>query len=587
MLGLMHLLLWYQAERSRTFLLSSVMAFAAGLSAMIELNMLHTRSVELYGELMLWENLAVCLILVPMVWFVDDHFRTGRRWLLYGITLIWSLGMVVNFGLPGNLTFAQIEGLSRVDTFWGEEFSVPRGVTSPWKPLVDIASLLILVYVADASIRLARNGELRKAVTVGGAIVLFILLGGIHAPLVDAGIIATPYMVGFAFLAIVFAMSYEMVSEAIRAAHLSKEIEVKDRRWRQLLDNIQLAVLGIDSEGRIDFVNPFLVELTGYPPPDLLGIPASRLVADRERAKRELALIRVDVAYPQSHSRWTLVCASGEQCTLDWMTVRLEAPGGGFKGLLAIGMDVTEQLKAQKDLQQTQRDLNRLARSNLLGELASTLAHDLNQPLAAILSNAQAARRFMATDEFDMQELRSILDDIVSDDKRASEVIRNLRSMLQRGYVPKAELDINEAVREVLELLEGELRDNQVVLKVRYGRELPRIQGARVEIQQVAMNILLNALKALRGVPADDRIITVRTRSDEDKVLVSFDDSGPGFPVETLPKVFDAFHSTAEDGIGMGLAICKRIIEDHGGEIRAENAETGGALMSFSLPAWR
>ena len=266
MLGLMHLLLWRRAERSRALLLSSVMAFAAGLSAMLELNMLHTRSAELYGELMLWMNLAVYLILIPMVWFVDAHFRTGRRWLLYSITLIWSFGIAVNFGLPGNLTFSQIEGLNRVTTLWGEQFSVPYGVTNPWKPLVDIASLLILVYVADASIRLARNGDLRKAVTVGGAIVLFILLGGIHAPLVDAGIVATPYMVSFAFLAIVFAMSYEMVSESIRAGHLAKEIEVKERRWRHLLDNIRLAVLGIDKEGRIDFVNPFLVELSGYRP---------------------------------------------------------------------------------------------------------------------------------------------------------------------------------------------------------------------------------------------------------------------------------------------------------------------------------
>jgi C4-dicarboxylate-specific signal transduction histidine kinase len=299
----------------------------------------------------------------------------------------------------------------------------------------------------------------------------------------------------------------------------------------------------------------------------------------------EYRVARVAEEQPRPHSRWTLVCASGEQRTLDWSTVRLESSSGGFQGLLTIGADITDQLKAQKDLQQTQRDLNRLARANLLGELASTLAHELNQPLAAILSNAQAARRFMTSGAFDLNELRDILDDIVSDDKRASEVIRHLRSMLQWGDIPRAAVDVNDAVREVLELLDGELRDNHVSLSAHYSPEMPEVHGARVEIQQIVMNLLMNSLKALHRVPAGDRAIEIRTRADEDGVLVSVSDTGPGIASETLPKIFEAFHSTTEGGIGMGLTICKRIVENHGGEIRAENADAGGAVIAFSLPA--
>ncbi len=587
MLGLMHLLLWFQAERNRAFLLSSLMAFSAGFNAMIELNMLHARSPALYAELVRWENLAVFLILVPMVWFVDAYFRTGRRWLLYAITLIWSVGIAVNFALPGNLTFAEIQGLSRFTTFWGEQFSVPRGTAGAWKPLADFASFLIVVYVADASIRLIRKGEVRKAGTVGGSILLFILLAGIHSPLVDAGLVATPYMVSFAFLAIVVAMSYELVSGTIKAGRLAKEINAKEKRWRMLLDNIQLAVLGIGTDGRINFANPFLVDLSGYGRAELLGSPVTLLATDTERAEMEYRLARAAEMPQRPHSRWTLVCASGEQRTLDWSMVRLEASGDGFLGLVAVGADITDQLKAQKDLQQTQRELNRLARANLLGELASTLAHELNQPLAAILSNAQAARRFMASGALDLKELRYILDDIVSDDKRASEIIRHLRSMLQRGDIPRAAVDVNDAVREVLELLDGELRDNHVSLIVHYSPELPVVSGARVEVQQVIMNLLLNSVKALHGVPAGDRAIEIRTCTDGDNVLVSVNDTGPGIPSKNRPKIFDAFYSTTEDGIGMGLAICKRIVENHGGEISAENSDSGSAVMSFSLPALR
>ena len=150
MLGSIHLLFWLRNRHTPAYLLSSLMAFSAGASAMLELGLLHTESLDSYRFLMLWENVAVFMILVPMVWFIQAYFSTGRRWLAMIITLLWTLGLLANFISPYTLTFIEVSELQRLSTPWGEAFTIPLGSANPWKLLVDIASLLILVYVGEA-----------------------------------------------------------------------------------------------------------------------------------------------------------------------------------------------------------------------------------------------------------------------------------------------------------------------------------------------------------------------------------------------------------------------------------------------------
>ena len=207
MLGSIHLLFWFRNRSLHVYLLSSLMAVSAGVSAMLELGLLLTESLDTYRLLILWENVAIFMILVPMVWFVQTYFGTGRRWLAITITLLWTLGILANFLSPHSLTFIEVSELKRLATAWGEDFTVPLGTENPWKLLADIASLLILVYVGDATVRLWRQGGQRTALVIGGGIVFFILLAGIHTPLVDAGVIATPYMINFAFLAIIISLT--------------------------------------------------------------------------------------------------------------------------------------------------------------------------------------------------------------------------------------------------------------------------------------------------------------------------------------------------------------------------------------------
>jgi PAS domain S-box-containing protein len=241
--------------------------------------------------------------------------------------------------------------------------------------------------------------------------------------------------------------------------------------------------------------------------------------------------------------------------------------------------------RAELREEQLRGELAHAMRVATLGELAAVLAHELNQPLAAILSNAQAARRFVADGAIEADELRAILDDIVRDDKRAGRVIHNLRGMLNGTRAVPEACCLNHLVREVAELVNGEMVGQKIELRLTLAPALPRVQTASVEVQQVLVNLLLNAAQAMKDTPHELRHIDIETHCEDGAVTISVRDHGCGIPAEQLGKVFNPFYTTKSSGLGMGLAICRRLIEAHGGRIEARNHEGGGAMLSFSLPA--
>jgi PAS domain S-box-containing protein len=240
--------------------------------------------------------------------------------------------------------------------------------------------------------------------------------------------------------------------------------------------------------------------------------------------------------------------------------------------------------RAEMREEQLRGELAHAMRVAALGELAAALAHELTQPLAAILSNAQAARRFLADGEAELAELRAILDDIVRDDKRAGNVIHNLRAMVSKRPAMREACCLNELVREVLELMNGETIAERIEVRHTLAPVLPRVEAARVELQQVLVNLLINAIHAMKDTLPESRFIDIETRTEAENVVVSIRDRGHGIPPERLAGVFDPFFSTKANGLGMGLSICRRIIENHAGRIEARNEAEGGASFRFALP---
>ncbi len=232
------------------------------------------------------------------------------------------------------------------------------------------------------------------------------------------------------------------------------------------------------------------------------------------------------------------------------------------------------------------QELTHLARVTSLGELSSSLAHELTHPLTAILSNAQAAQRFLADDDVDLNELREILSDIVAEDQRAGEVIHRLRLLLKKGEPQEHcdDVDVNEVAREVLKLMRNDLINQNVTVNTDLARNLPAIRGDRVQLQQVVLNLLLNACEAMTDSDSSERQLLIASKLENGAVRMSVTDRGGGIPEEKLEQVFERFFTTKKEGMGLGLSICRSIINEHEGKIWATKNADCGATFHFSLP---
>jgi two-component system sensor kinase FixL len=221
-----------------------------------------------------------------------------------------------------------------------------------------------------------------------------------------------------------------------------------------------------------------------------------------------------------------------------------------------------------------------------MGELAASLAHELNQPLTAILSNAQAALRFMAVKPPDLEEVREILKEIVEDNNRASEIIRRIRALVKKEEVEFVAVDLGSVINDVMMLVHSDAVLQNVQISFKRNADLPHVRGDRVQLQQVILNLLVNAFDAVKDCPAPDRQVVVRVERDGACMIkVTVRDCGMGLCGDTLDKIFQPFYTTRRDGLGMGLAICRSIIEAHGGRLWAENNPDRGATFCFTVPA--
>ncbi len=253
--------------------------------------------------------------------------------------------------------------------------------------------------------------------------------------------------------------------------------------------------------------------------------------------------------------------------------------------LYLVAILIEQGRRVEQQVQQQRDQLAYLSRVASLGELSGSLAHELNQPLTAILNNAQAAQRFLARDNADLNELREILGDIVADDRRAGEIIRGLRQLFKRSPAPQEPLDVNGLVRDSLKLAHGQLVSANVDLRTELADELPAINGDRVQLQQLLLNLINNACNAMSGAEDGDRRLAVRTGfSALEGVRVSVSDRGHGIADDNLPRIFEPFFTTRPEGMGLGLTVCRTIAIAHRGKLWAENNPDQGASFHFILP---
>ena len=246
-------------------------------------------------------------------------------------------------------------------------------------------------------------------------------------------------------------------------------------------------------------------------------------------------------------------------------------------------VDVTDRVKAQATLAQVQADFTHAARVSMLGELTASIAHEVNQPLGAIPTTAETALRWLGRAQPDLDELRALSKRTIGDARRAADIIDRIRAMAMRHEVQQECLPLNGVVHDVLVFLGPELRRQSISTVLELEPDLPDILADRVQLQQVIANIAINAVQAMDG--RDERRLAIRTTlRDPDTTCVEIADTGPGIPREQFPRLFQSFFTTKRDGMGIGLAMCRSIIEAHGGTIEAANLPDGGACFCFTLP---
>ncbi|HZO39081.1 MAG TPA: MASE1 domain-containing protein [Methylomirabilota bacterium] len=314
-------------------------------------------------------------------------------------------------------------------------------------------------------------------------------------------------------------------------------------------------------------------------------LDAWRHAADKDVPHAAEALAGTQAVLDRSSASFALEYPCRESGYERWFAISvvpLNVPGGGA---VVSRSEITERKRAELEVQLSRQELAHFSRVSMMGELTASLAHELNQPLTGILANAQAALRFLDATPPDLPEIRAILSDIVDDDKRAGEVIRRLRGLLRKEDVRFRAVDLNVLIRDVAKLLTSDAVIRNIAVRLELAPDPVLVSGDSVQLQQVVLNLLLNAMESMAECAEDGRSITVRTENtDVDAVHVSVQDAGTGFHQGTQHLVFEPFYTTKPSGMGMGLAISKSIIEAHGGLIWAEDNSIAGATFHFSLP---
>lgn len=372
-------------------------------------------------------------------------------------------------------------------------------------------------------------------------------------------------------------------------------VSVDVTRQRRMQDRFRLAVeaspsgvMLTNAEGRILLVNGHAERMFGYESAKMIGESIESLLPERMRelhATLRAGFHAAPTARAMGLGRELFARRKdGREFPVEIGINPVESEEGTL--VLSVIVDITERRKAEAEARELRDELAHVTRVTTLSELSGSLAHELNQPLAIILSNAQAAQRLLAQSPPDVAEVSDILADIIGEDRRAGEVIRRLRALLKRGETTLVPLSLNEAIEDVLHLAQADLIGRGVVVVRELAEGLPEVSGDRVQLQQVMLNLILNGADAMSANAPGARCLHIITAHYDSAVRVSVRDEGCGLPADA-EKVFQPFFTTKPHGLGMGLAICRAIIGAHGGNLWTEANRERGTVFHFDLPEYK
>jgi PAS domain S-box-containing protein len=350
-------------------------------------------------------------------------------------------------------------------------------------------------------------------------------------------------------------------------------------RERLQIWNVSQDLLGVaDLEGKYLSINPAWSTTLGWSESDLLGRTSEWLLHPEDLEKTRTELSHLAAGQKTSRFETRLRDRDGSYRWIAWKAV----PDGGR--IYAMGRDITELKDAENKLRETRRELALVGRRTTVAAMSAAIAHEIKQPLTAIVASASAGLRWLNRSPPNFDKARDALNNIAAGGHRASEVLQSVRAMYSPSDVPGTAVDVNELIRDTIALARGELETARATVQLELARELPPIRAHRVQLQQVILNLLTNAADAMRAVSDRPRVLRVETRPLESgDVQTTVEDSGAGIAPENIARVFDAFFTTKPNGMGMGLAICRSIVEAHGGKLSVSPGTAHGSVFRITL----
>jgi PAS domain S-box-containing protein len=838
-LAFLQFIVWWKDRAAQANLVFSLGAVAVAIFAALELALMRAETPAQFDAVARWIHVPAWVLIVSIVAFVRLYLKAGRRWLAWTIVAVRTLALILNFVLSPNINYRKVIGLYPIQ-FLGESVSLPIGVPNPWMLVAQSSLLLLVIFAVDATISVWRRGDRKKALVVGGSIVLLVVLASAQAVAMTWGIVSTPLTVSLFYLLLVGAMAYELSYDLINAAQLNRQLQASEatlreseQRFRIVADAAPVLIWmsGLDklctffnkrwleftgrslnqelgngwAEGvhrddlqkcfetyteAFDARKPFVMQyrirrndgeyrwisdhgvprydadgaFIGYigscvDVTDLLskeqtlreseermslamdaanlglwewnvskdelwttkarlarfGLPASGKlnmeaglstvhIDDRDRVRQALKdaaktgrdyNLKYRAVLPDGSIRWTdhrgrcVIGADGKPAILRGISMdvteqkqaeekfrlAVEASPSGIllvngrgeivlvnsqieklfgydrgeligrsveilvpdrlaaqhpehraqffasptaramgagrelfgrrkdgaefpveiglnpieaaEGMLILAavVDISARVAAEEEARRRREQVELLSRVSLLGEMTASLAHELNQPLAAIVNNATAAMQYLEQKRLNPEQLQDILTDVIEDGRRACDIMQNVRSAIKKGSAIRGPINLNDVAKAVAHMVRADAAAQSCKIELSLTQNLPAVEGDPTQIQQVLINLVGNAFDANRKAPPSRRVVEIATRYNGDGAIgVSVRDHGSGISETNRERLFEQFFTTKDGGLGMGLAIVRSIIEAHGGSVTAENADGGGARFYFRLP---
>jgi PAS domain S-box-containing protein len=382
-----------------------------------------------------------------------------------------------------------------------------------------------------------------------------------------------------------------VIQMALYKREAENRVRVGEKRYAATLASIADGVISTDEKARIDFMNPAAEGLTGWPSEEAVGRDLGDifvLVDEETRLPIESPATRVLASggFAPTGSRSVLIARGGSEALIEERCSPVESEGT-IAGTVLVFTDHTQKRAVAEALETAQNDLAHVARLTLMGELTAAIAHEVNQPLMAMVTNAGTCLQWLEHEKPDIGRARAAVERVIRNGHRAGAVVRSIHALARRSPTARALLDLNVVTVETLSLIRGELRRAEVKVVTGLAKQLPLVMGDRVQIQQVLLNLIVNAMESMLPREPADRLLTILSDYEDDMVQVRVVDTGTGIDDTIRHRIFEALFTTKTNGFGMGLSVSRSIVELHGGHLSMVSRRGGGSEFRVKLPAER